>query len=107
MEQFIVKHINAFLRVPLYVAGGSFFFGTVLLLLHLISPKPDGELMAGILYTVFAFGTNGAIFLLMLGVCFAAPAEYRTRLYLRTAVLLLNIPVAIFYIIIVFNFSIN
>ncbi len=105
MKTFTAKHINVILKLPIYVAGGSFFFGTLLLMLHLISPKPEGEIYTGIIYTLAAFLLNAVFFLAMLAFCFSAPPSFRTKLYTRTALLLLNIPVAIIYIIIVINFS--
>jgi hypothetical protein len=83
------------------IGGGSFAFGTLLFVLQLIDPKGNYE-SAGLYFIGYAFVIN-AVFFLMLVIC-ASLFHHRHKALLKTAgLLLLNIPIAVIYLIIILN----
>ncbi len=83
------------------IGGGSFVIGTILFILQLINPKGGYEI-TGLYFTGYAFVINAFFFLCLLA---AAGAFYVRRIILlKTAgILLLNIPIAFIYLLILIN----
>jgi len=88
-------------ELPLWTAGISFVFGTILFLLYLIE-RNDEIIICGFLYVVAAVVINLAILLAMVALSFIH-REHQRSILLHTLVLLLNIPVAVVYLFILFN----
>lgn len=80
----------------------SFAFGTLFLILHLIFPKNENILFYGFMYTVFAVCSN-QLFLFMLLLQLFINWKKRESIVYQMLILLINIPIAILYIFIVFN----
>lgn len=87
------------------IGGGSFAFGTLLFVLQLLDPKGNYD-KVGIYFIGYAFVINALFF-----VCLLATASIfakRRLILLKTAgLLLLNIPIAILYVIILLNVQPN
>jgi hypothetical protein len=95
------KTIKAILQAPVWTFGISFTLGTILLLLHMIG-QDEGLLVIGLLYVVAAFVVNLIVLLVLVALSFIHRA-YQNVILQNAALILLNIPIAIVYIIIVFN----
>ena len=94
------KYIDEILKMPLWTFIISFSIGTILLLLFLIDKNNSNVLITGFLYVLLAIPINFAL-LLFLIVCAIVHKECRKQILERTAVMLLNVPIAILYFFIV------
>lgn len=95
------KKIRNILKLPLWTAGISFGLGTILLLLYLIN-KENYVMVFGFIYVAGALVVNIVVLFVLL-ILSNILAEYRRQILEATAVMLLNIPVAIIYIFIIFQ----
>lgn len=94
-----IKHpIN---RNAIYLASGSFVLGSLLLLTSLIT-KPDMLLVTGLYYTMFAAMVNTIMLIILILNALAYYKDYIENLGVILLVLL-NIPIAIYYIELVFR----
>lgn len=85
------------------IGGGSFAFGTLLFILQLIDPKGNYA-SAGLYFIGYAFVVNSVFFLAL--IITAGLFYHRRQVLLKTAgLLLLNIPIAVIYFIIIINLS--
>lgn len=82
----------------------SFGIGTLLLLLQKLAPTNYEILFVGLLYVLFAILING-IMLFNLAYHFIILPKHREYIAIKILILLANIPIAILYILIVFNFN--
>ena len=83
------------------IGGGSFAFGTLLFVLQLIDPKGNYE-SAGLYFIGYAFVINAVFFVCLISV--GALFQNRRAALLKTAgLLLLNIPIAVIYLVIIIN----
>ncbi len=101
------KYINEILKMPLWTFIISFGLGTLILLLFMVcmvnKDNPDKVIITGIIYVLAATVINFAL-LLFLIVCAFVHKEYRKQILERTAVMLINIPIAVLYFFIVTGF---
>lgn len=84
------------------IAGLSFIFGTILLVLFLNLKHGETIVMTGYIYTLITLLVNLIVFIILLG-CAINNKFYRTKLLKTCGLLLLNIPIAISYFLIVVN----
>jgi hypothetical protein len=89
--------------LPRWVFGITFFLGTFLLLMYLVSNN-DEFITAGIIYVITALATN-ILFVLIMIVYAAIYKQYAAKLLINTSLILLNIPVAVFYSYIILNLN--
>ncbi|MFN3968788.1 hypothetical protein [Flavobacterium sp.] len=85
-----------------YLAMGSFGIGTLLFLMHFILPEFGLLYFIGYFYLLFAFLINLAVFLYLLFQFFTQPKD-REALTVKMLIILANIPIALFYLYIIFN----
>jgi len=97
----INNKIRKILRLPLWTAGISFALGTILLLIYLIN-KDNYVMILGFIYVAGATIVNIVVLFVLL-ILSNILTEYRRQILEATAVMLLNIPVAIIYIFIIFQ----
>jgi hypothetical protein len=95
------KTIRTILHAPLWTFVISFCLGTILLLLYLID-KDDSLIIIGILYLALAFVLNLAALMVLIALSFIHK-EYQKVILLNTSVMLLNIPIALAYFVIIIN----
>lgn len=90
--------------LPKKTAITSFALGTLILFAFLLTGQSDDWLILGFFYTLIAIIVNFCVLVYM---CFCAAAfpEHRQQILLDTAILLINIPVTVFYIYVVFEWS--
>lgn len=85
------------IQVSKIVALISFIIGTVLFSLFLYQERPETSIMVGIKFIITAFVVNGILFFANLLVS-AIYVENRINHIKTCGIMLLNIPVAIFYL---------
>lgn len=100
----VQKHINSLLQVPVITALISFIIGTIFFGLFIAGNEE--MLIYGFFYVVIAAIINFVILLLLIAVSFANK-KYQTIILLRTSLMLVNIPVAVLYLYLIFNFKTN
>lgn len=88
-------------KVPVWAFCISFSIGTLLLLLYMAG-EYELILIAGFLYVLFAAFINSVILLAMVAISFSH-RKYQKTLLQNTSLMLLNIPIAIVYFIILTN----
>lgn len=90
--------------VPIWTALLSFGFGTLLLLLYIVSSEENQEdlLYIGLVYLLAAFIINVVVMLIMIALSFIHKNRQR-EILINTSVQLLNIPVAVIYFFIIFS----
>jgi len=88
------------LKMPLKTALTSFAIGTFLLLLFFVAPEKDPVIGVGICYVILAFAINSAAFMIFIGLSFRH-RSYQWDIIGRAGLLLINIPIAYLYFIIV------
>ncbi|MDD5151130.1 MAG: hypothetical protein PHC28_11765 [Flavobacterium sp.] len=101
---------NSTFKPPLFgrfsteLAIVSFAIGTVLLLIQKLAPSNFNLLFIGLLYVLFAILVNGIMFF-NLAYHFIILPKKREYIAIKILILLANIPIAILYILIVFNIN--
>ena len=106
------KKIQDILQLPMVVALVSFVLGTVLFILYWIMPYNQITIgqesfslpVAGLFYTVIAFVLNALLFLALI-ICSFVYRQYQITILKYTAILLVNIPIAILYIYLFFSYD--
>lgn len=95
--------IRRIIAIIPWLAGISFIIGTYLLY-GFLTTKNNAIFwqIMGFYYVAVAIGINGGVLLASFIISHSLP-EYRNILYRRVRILLLNIPVTILYLLIVFN----
>jgi uncharacterized membrane-anchored protein len=107
MKTTFMKHISFLSRSGIFstqLAIASFFLGSVLFMLNRISPDKIELMIAGLVYVVLASVTNGIVFLILF-YYFITNKKYREYFAVKMLIMLANIPVAVLYVLIVFNFN--
>lgn len=96
--------LTQLLRLPVWLFGISFTFGTLILLLNLFGDEDLKELSypIGILYILTAAFINASVFAALI-ICSFIFKEQQNRVLQHAAILSVNIPIAILYAYIVFN----
>lgn len=84
------------------IAIGSFVIGTLLLILYQVAPDKDIVIVCGIFYVLLAIFTNGAVLMNLL-YHFAFMQNHRTYFGIKILIVLANIPIALFYFLLVTN----
>ena len=84
------------------IAIGSFLIGTVLLILYQVAPDKDIVIVCGIFYVLLAIFTNGAVLMNLLH-HFVFMHNHRTYFGIKILIVLANIPIALFYFLLVTN----
>jgi len=95
--------VQVMLKVPYYAFGVSLGLGTLLLLIHL-SGKEFELLVLGFFYVCTAVIINLIIVMVLVGLSIVYK-EYQRAILLNTSIMLLNIPIAIGYIYLVFDYN--
>jgi hypothetical protein len=98
----IPANIQHILNAPIWIFGISFAIGTALMLLYLLDKTFDSILLFCFVYVLLAFLANMIAFGILVGLSFVH-RQYQKQILQHTAILFLNIPVAIGYIYLVFN----
>lgn len=99
MKILTVNYYQDFKTISQYCAILSFAIGTLLFLMFLTSSE-NSIITLGLYYTLFAIGIN--ILMFLFNICCAMFTEKYWKQYLiNAAKLLINIPIAIFYLYIV------
>ena len=90
--------------VPIWTALISFTGGTLLFLLQFVVPSADKDniWMIGLFYIIIAFVINIIVFAIMIVMSFIHK-EQQKEILINTSVQLINIPVAIAYMYILFT----
>ena len=86
------------------IAITSFVIGTVIMLLGNLYPPKYFIIVIGLFYVAIALLVNAAM-LLLLVYFFLKEEEHREYFAIKILILLANIPIAILYFCIVFNFN--
>lgn len=98
------KHIKCILQIPLWTFSISFGLGTYILLLFLTDKDNSDTIIMGFFYVFAATVINFGLLLFSI-VSAIVHKEYRKQILKRTAVMLINIPIAILYFYIVTKFN--
>jgi hypothetical protein len=101
METQLITKTETSNRFSTYLAIGSFGIGTLLFLIHFILPEFGVLYLIGYFYLLFAFLINLAVFLYLLFQFFMQPKD-REALMVKMLIMLANIPIALFYLYIIF-----
>jgi hypothetical protein len=101
METQLITKTETSDRFSTYLAIGSFSIGTLLCLFHFILPEFGVLYLIGYFYLLFAFLINLVVFLYLLFQFFMQPKE-REALTVKMLIMLANIPIALFYLYIIF-----
>lgn len=80
----------------------SFIIGTAILLIYHRCEDPDGMIITGFLFVIAAFITN-TILLINNIINLSRNKEYRRQLLLASLLLLLNLPISIYYFLSIAN----
>lgn len=88
-------------RMPVVTFFISFALGTLILVLYMANEN-EQVLIAGFFYVLFAFLINFVVGLVMIAIAFTH-RKYQKTLLQNTCLMLLNIPITILYIMILFN----
>jgi hypothetical protein len=92
-------------RIPVWLFKISFCTGTLLLVLGMLFRKCDPIILIGFFYTIIAFAVNAIAFVVLIILSFV----FRTHSYkirFNTALLLVNIPIAVLYVSIISGIAI-
>lgn len=92
-----IKHIEIIGR---YTAASSLSFGTVLILWYYCFPKYELITIIGSYYVVTAFYVNIIVFSIVFSAALIY-SRYKNKLFKVIGMLLINIPIAILYLILV------
>lgn len=84
------------------IAGISFILGTMILVIFLNLKQGEDIIVIGYVYTLITLLVNLIVFIILLGYAINNK-PYRTKLLKTCGLLLLNIPIAISYLMIVIN----
>jgi hypothetical protein len=101
----IPGHIQKVIQLPYYLFMSCFIIGTILMLCSVFTHK-DEVMMVTMLFTVIAFWIN-LIALVFLIICSFWYKDYTLIILQKTSLLLINIPIAFFYLLLIlhsFNF---
>ncbi|WP_412984206.1 hypothetical protein [Pontimicrobium sp. IMCC45349] len=96
--------MNTFINSGKVTAIVSFIIGTIILILHIYLKDEIGIMIIGLYYTIAAFFINAILFLSLIIAAFIKE-KYRKQLAASAGILLVNIPIAFIYILIVFQFN--
>lgn len=95
--------VRQIMQLPKWIFGICFTIGTLLLAAYMINYSNNDFIMViGFLYILFAVIIN-TIVAGTLGICAYLFPEHQNEILTKTAVLLINIPVAILYCYIIFT----
>lgn len=94
------------LKLPLKIALTSLAIGTFLLLLFFVAPDKDPVISTGIAYVIIALAINSIAFLIFIAFSFRHKA-YQWDIIGRAGLMLINIPIAYLYFIIVVKCTIG
>lgn len=84
-------------KIPIWLFKISFCTGTLLLVLGMLFRKCDPIFLIGFFYTIIAFAVNAIAFVILMILSFVFTSHsYKIRF--NTALLLVNIPVAVLYV---------
>ncbi|RZJ65068.1 MAG: hypothetical protein EOO45_17090 [Flavobacterium sp.] len=90
------------IRAPAWIAGMSFGIGTLLFVLQIMDLGFSDLMLIGFVFVIIALIIN----LTALGVLLLLAyiySDYREKILIHTSLLLINIPIAILYLFILFN----
>lgn len=95
------EKMQAVLQIPFWTFLISFTGGTVLFLLQLVNINNDGIVFIGFYYVLAAFAINVVVLIAML-ICAIQYKQYSNLILRHTSLILLNIPIAVLYIFLLF-----
>jgi len=95
--------MNSTLDISKIIAGVSFILGTLLLVLFLFFKEFESIVMFGLYYVLIAFVTNAFVFFWLITQLIVR-SENWIELLKAIGVILINIPIAIVYLLIVFHY---
>lgn len=89
-------------QIPIWVFSLSFLGGTILLVQYFITQniETNDYVKNGLTYIILSFFTNSIIFI-GLAIASFIYKQYQTIILARATLMLLNVPIAIFYIFII------
>lgn len=96
------KWLNKILHTPIVLTIISFTIGTVFLGLHLVDTTSLSIVIIGFYYVLLAIVVN-LLFLLALIVLSFIYRKHQKEILMRTAWILINIPIVIIYMFIIFG----
>ena len=96
------KYYNELLQLPIWTAAISFIVGTILFGFQMITNENNNLLIIGFFYVIIAFIVNLVILLIMVILSFVY-RNHQSDILKYASIQLINIPIAIAYIFILFN----
>lgn len=99
------EEVKSSIKMPVYLFLISLAIGTLLLLLHFAIPQVN-FLVAGFIYLLIAAAVNIIMFGCLVIYSFVY-WKYKWAILLHACLLLVNIPIAVVYIYIIFEFSMS
>ena len=94
--------MNKFNKTGIYTALISIIIGTLFLIVYVVTGNDDIAFY-GFIYLISAFIINAFIALILLFIAIPENQKNRIKIIKTIGVMLLNIPIAYLYIVIVFN----
>ncbi len=100
VQQELPNEIALLKQIPIWLFGISFTGGTILLALYLINPRTENYMVMGYMYVAMALIINSIVFIGLAIASFIC-RQYQTIILARATLLLLNVPIAVIYFLIV------
>lgn len=99
------KNMKQVILTGKVLAAASFFIGTILVAFSLYFGESESILVGGFFYTLITAILNSIVFLILI-ICSIFDETYRLELLKTSSVMLINIPIAIVYIYLVFTITV-
>ena len=102
-ETYYPDTILTIIRAPAWIAGLSFVIGTLLFVFQIMNLGFSDLMIIGFVFVIIAFIINLTALGILLLLAYIH-RKYREKILIHTFLLLINIPIAILYLFILFNF---